>query len=343
MAITLRTHKRLWSRAGNECAFEGCGQALLIPLESEDDDVVVGKECHIVGRAEGAARAPSSLSPEEQVKWKSLVDGRDNYANLILMCGVHHDVIDSDPKYTVERLVQLKADHERAIARGKSREEHNQDAWEARYATIVDEWERRIDIDRWDARMSPLVTDGIIDPDYLHALEETRFWLLGRVWPRRHGQLEQTFLNFRRIEQDLSAVVGRYSTERSGWVMVDRVYKETTKGDREFLERRSRYYNELAADLAIELTRAVNLVCERVREFLWPGYRLDEGHSTIGIGLDASLAYGVYRPLYETDDTDLPYPGLEEFLTVRATRGYSVGSGPPPEGTGLPGISPKSG
>jgi hypothetical protein len=33
------------------------------------------------------------------------------------MCGVHHDVVDGDPAaYSIDRLVEIKRDHEREIA-----------------------------------------------------------------------------------------------------------------------------------------------------------------------------------------------------------------------------------
>jgi len=101
------------------------------------------------------------------------------------------------------------------------------------------------------------------------------------------------------------------------------------------LERRSEYFQDLAADLAVEMTRAVNLICDRVRDELWPNYRLAEGYATIGLGMDQSLRYQVLRPLYAVDTPDRPYEGLETFVTTRATRTWARGEGKPPDGVGL--------
>jgi hypothetical protein len=145
---------------------------------------------------------------------------------------------------------------------------------------------------------------------------------------------------FRQVAEDLDVVVEWFATERHGKVFVDRVYQEVT-GDRAanitFLETRSRYFNDLASDLALELTRAVKLICDRVRECLWPDFRLSEGRTSIGIGMNRSLAYGVLIPQYPVNAPDHPYPGLRSFVVQRAERDYHFGDGPPPKGVGLPG------
>ena len=59
---------------------------------------------------------------------------------------------------------------------------------------------------------------------------------------------------------------------QAGRVLVDRVYKERfyDQDTYEFLARRSEYYRDLAADLTVELTRAVNLVADLVIGVLTP-------------------------------------------------------------------------
>jgi hypothetical protein len=343
MAISLKTHKRLWANAGNVCAFPGCEQRLLVPTEGEDDEVVVGKECHIVAQGDAGPRAPTTLTLEEAAQFRHLVEDRDGYANLILLCGVHHDVIDGDvTSYTVERLVTMKQEHERAVEEARPPQRRHIDQLEIRYAAIVDEWARRIHIDSWEGRMSRLVSDGIVPEDVLDEFPPLCDWLLRRVWPRTLPDLEAALHNFRYVAQDLEAVVSWYETRRNGFVLVDRSYNERFYDEKtyKFLRRRSDYYRELAADLTIELTRAVNLVADRVREHLWPSYRLAEGYATIGLGLDVDLSYKTLRPLYPPDASPQPYSGLRQFVTQRAERDYAVGEGGPPEGIDLPGLLP---
>jgi len=271
-----------------------------------------------------------------------LIDDRDGYQNLILLCGPHHKVIDRDiPNHPIDRLVDLKWSHEREINERLSPEQVNEDMEEVRYAAVVDEWARRIEIDKWESQVSRVTASGAIKESVLETFQDLNSWLLRRVWPRTKPRLEDAFLNFRAIAEDLDAVATRYATRRGGDVLIDRVYKEermVNEEQRLFLEQRSEYYQDLAADLAIELTRAVNLVGERVREQLWPVYRLDEGYATIGLGLGETLSFETLRPLYAPEAPDVPYPGLSDFVTERGHRDYARGAGQPPKGAGLPGV-----
>lgn len=104
MAITDRTRKLLWGASGNRCAM--CRCPLVEPSAHDDDrDTVVGIECHIVSGAGNGPRA-GLLS----------ADLIDQIENLLLLCPNHHAVVDAQPaKYTVERLRQIKRDHEKWV------------------------------------------------------------------------------------------------------------------------------------------------------------------------------------------------------------------------------------
>ncbi|WP_369391542.1 HNH endonuclease signature motif containing protein [Streptomyces sp. CG1] len=67
-----------------------------------DRESVVGDEAHIVAQSGKGPRA--GLIPDGEV---------DRYENLILLCKVHHKLIDDQPAaYTVERLREMKRAHE---------------------------------------------------------------------------------------------------------------------------------------------------------------------------------------------------------------------------------------
>jgi len=88
----------LFAHSGNRCAFPRCAATLV------DGETVTGKICHIKGARPGSARYDPCQG----------ADDRHGFDNLILLCGRHHDVIDDDEEaYTVERLVKMKADHEK--------------------------------------------------------------------------------------------------------------------------------------------------------------------------------------------------------------------------------------
>jgi hypothetical protein len=96
-----RAIKRLFALSSNRCAFPRCPTALI------QGGTVVGQVCHIKAAKPGGPRYDDQQTNAE----------RHAFANLILMCGTHHTVIDADEEaYTVERLAKLKAEHEKGVA-----------------------------------------------------------------------------------------------------------------------------------------------------------------------------------------------------------------------------------
>jgi hypothetical protein len=96
---SISTIKRLFAVSANRCAFPGC-KLLLVDPSSE---VVIGKICHIKARKPGGPRYDLNQTDEE----------RHSFENLLLLCPIHHDIIDADPHfYTVERLIEIKSMYE---------------------------------------------------------------------------------------------------------------------------------------------------------------------------------------------------------------------------------------
>ena len=95
---TEATLKRLFAMSGNRCAFPRCSTPLV------EGDIMIGEVCHIRAASTGGPRFDPLQSPDE----------RHGSANLILLCANHHTVIDDDLiAYPVDRLLAMKADHER--------------------------------------------------------------------------------------------------------------------------------------------------------------------------------------------------------------------------------------
>jgi len=99
MAPSLPTVKRLFVLSDNHCAFPGCASALVEP-----SGTVTGRICHVrSASAKGSRYDPSQTDKE-----------RDGFENLILLCGMHHDVIDkNEAAYTADVLLGMKREHER--------------------------------------------------------------------------------------------------------------------------------------------------------------------------------------------------------------------------------------
>jgi tetratricopeptide (TPR) repeat protein len=93
------TIKRLFAVSGNQCAFPDCS----LPLVDSVSGTVLGEICHIKARSPDGPR----YDPAQTER------ARHAFENLLLLCPAHHKVVDGDPdKYTVEKLKQIKEQHE---------------------------------------------------------------------------------------------------------------------------------------------------------------------------------------------------------------------------------------
>lgn len=105
MTISDKTRKLLWGRSGNRCAI--CKQELIVSATGKDSEAVVGDECHIISaQFDGPRHDPDY--PKEKL---------DSYENLILLCRVHHKMVDDQAStFTADILRQRKNNHEIMIS-----------------------------------------------------------------------------------------------------------------------------------------------------------------------------------------------------------------------------------
>jgi hypothetical protein len=110
------TVKRLFALSGNRCAFPGCQTRLVDKATGS----VVGQVCHIKGEKPSAPRYDSAQTDLD----------RHDFENLILLCNVHHKVIDDNSQaYPVERLLKMKGDHEGRLDGKEPVDEQTSDAF----------------------------------------------------------------------------------------------------------------------------------------------------------------------------------------------------------------------
>jgi hypothetical protein len=93
------TVKRLFAVSGNRCAFPKCHS----PLVDPNTGSILGEICHIKGEKIGTARYDGNQTHAE----------RQSFENLLLLCGIHHKIIDDNERtYPYEFLVKRKKSHE---------------------------------------------------------------------------------------------------------------------------------------------------------------------------------------------------------------------------------------
>lgn len=98
-----KTVKKLFALSGNICAFPGCPSPIV-----ESAGTISGQICHIKAKSKGGPRFDAQQSENE----------RHDFANLILLCGQHHKVIDDQPDiYTPDVLSEMKTVHENVAGR----------------------------------------------------------------------------------------------------------------------------------------------------------------------------------------------------------------------------------
>lgn len=293
-----------------------------------DDESLVGEDCHIVAQADEGPRGPSTLNLEDLETYSHLVADRDKYSNLILLCRIHHKLVDDQPTtYPIERLLEMKQAHESWVRESlREFDESRQKASEI-YAGYVDEWVRRADLEYWDPWTSFLLQpDPMIKEQRFNELKELTVWLLNRVWPEGFLEIEGALANFAVVLHDFLAVFNRHATAefRNGELWTERFYRSDTWNPRynEILHEYERHI-DLIHDLVFELTRAANHVCDQVRAKIEPSFRMQEG--VLIVTRPARFDIVTIRPEYKGDERGLhPYPGLDKFMSVRTNRDYHV-------------------
>lgn len=92
-----KTLKLLYVKSGNKCAFPDCDHPIF-----NDEGMYIAQLCHIKAAKKGGQRYDKDQTEEE----------RSAPENLLFMCYRHHKETDDIEKYTVEKLIEIKTNHE---------------------------------------------------------------------------------------------------------------------------------------------------------------------------------------------------------------------------------------
>lgn len=327
MSISIKTHKMLWGRAACRCSEPGCRIELYEDETETDDATLVGENCHIVAESDDGPRADPAMP----------IERRNGYGNLILLCRIHHKIVDNQPqKYSVEYLGRMKWEHEDWVKSQLAYDDKKQKDDEY-YSGIIEEWQRLAHLDEWSSWSSSLLSQGqpsiwkVVDDD----LFKLRTWLLNRIWPGRYPRLESALNNFRRVLQDFQEKFREHAEPFGDGELMTRKFYHIPEWNEEKYDRLARQFDfhvDLVEDLMLELTRAANLACDCVRELVIPTYRLAEGRLYVVSGPNFDFRWERSVVEYDADERkkDLPYSGLQSFYTERADRDLHYGDGLPP-------------
>ena len=323
MSITLKTHKMLWGRSGNRCAMPDCRKELVMDATETDDESLIGEECHIVAKSADGPRGDPDF-PEDKI---------NKYDNLILLCSVHHKIIDDQSNtFSVEYLKEIKTMHERWVRELLTTYDPQKQRDDEIYAAYIDTWLKLAHIENWKAWTSHILggDDPTLWVEVDDSLSSLREWIFSRIWPKRYLEIEDAFENFRRVLQDFQNTFHRYS-EKTNDIYWTRKFYQIREWDEEKYESLSREYLfhvKLVEDLILELTRAANFICDKARQFIDPSFRLKEGSLVVESGPYMDTSWRTHRVEYRGEErVNIPYPGLEQFKKIRERRNISFGVG----------------
>ena len=98
-----KTIRTLFGQCGNQCAAPDCTNPIIAPGTDKSDAAVIGQICHIYAASDNGPRGKPGM-PEEE---------RNSPPNLILLCGVHHPLVDKQYEtYPASLLINWKKKHE---------------------------------------------------------------------------------------------------------------------------------------------------------------------------------------------------------------------------------------
>lgn len=204
------------------------------------------------------------------------------------------------------------------------------------YLSYLEQWCKYTDLNNWNAWTSWMLGSGQprISQEMMNNLGELREWLFSRIWPGKHKELEASFTNFGYVLNDLYNKFDEHSVERGTMFQTEKFYK-VGPYDRELYNKLLKEFNfhvSIVQDLVLELTRAANYICDNVRKFIMPRFRLDKGKLLVTYGPCMDLSFKTICTEYIGDERILiPYPGLEEFKSIRTNRDHRFGIGVSPE------------
>lgn len=143
MSIPIKDQNILWGRAAALCSCSKCRRELVQEKSSNKSRAIIGEMAHIYAKSKSGPRFNPDLKE----------DFINSYDNLILLCPMHHTIIDKNPQdYPPEILQEMKDKHETWVRENHKRPEGEGIGW-----TVIIQ-ERDLPIDTDEAVIS-LLTD----------------------------------------------------------------------------------------------------------------------------------------------------------------------------------------
>jgi len=267
------TRVALWGRAGGRCNEPTCRRALTYFGEG-GDLALTGETCHIRSKRPDGPRYDPNY-PTELL---------DSYDNVLLMCGVHHKIVDTLPlEYPVEKLNKIKSEHEDWIIESLSPSDKQDLRAKEEYARLLNEVEIYLDLSNADKWLNWLGHDQYprIQKDFANKLFDFSTWTVRQFWPNYFPEVEAAILNLAQSIDDYTRYFVKYSHPREipDYYTIPKFYQIDEWNPEEY-ERLSDKWHAVLDETekrTIEIAKAINLIIKIVRKRVLVDYRKDEG------------------------------------------------------------------
>lgn len=259
LPILEKDQKILWARAAGRCSITDC-RAVVTLDPSGGDAATVGCMAHIVGYESNSARSRSSLESRE----------RNSYANLILLCGHHHAIIDKDPRrYEVSVLHQIKTEHEQWVNESLSASSSDPDVLV--HADLVDTITTALQLDSW----IPFIENANLDmvhEEFLDARGTINARVLAAIWPTARPELTIATKELARAFSDYISHFLTNAELADGWFKTDKSYKRFFNPHFDAAAGKAHAWSERNFALLCRYVCNLNRFADAVRSSLNPMY-----------------------------------------------------------------------
>ncbi len=263
MSINTKDIKILWAKAAGRCSMADCRKCLV--AEASDavpsKNILVGENCHIIGEKETSPRGKSVLTEDE----------RNRYPNLILLCRNHHKIIDDDEhEWPVERLHQIKSDHEIWVETALTEEKDIDEEW---YTLVINEITEKFELLSWEW-LSDNALRGIVPASFIESVSDIDLYLFKAISPQKYPDLENAINNLmKRARQYTDHFTSNSYIDSHNCHRGRKFYKEVYPNpDYHSDLKKYRRWEVKCTRLLFNLTAVLNEYAEQVRKDINPNY-----------------------------------------------------------------------
>lgn len=272
MSVPTIDIKILWSRAAGRCSMPDCRRELTPESETvAAGGIIVGENCHIVAEKVDGPRGHYPV-PEAD---------RNRYPNLILLCNIHHKIVDTDvASWPVERLHQVKRDHENWINSTVEQYRNSGMLVYRRLAAIASE---KLMLQAWDG-ISDHAVRHLAYIKWIDGIYELNAAVQHAIFPGTQALLEDSIreLSSRACEYADHYMTLAYSPRVDGtFYQENKTWKKVYRDDYEQYADRSDAWQRKNFALLMNLTHAINQFSDCIRAFVDPSFFLTRGRFSI--------------------------------------------------------------